>query len=61
VHTAEALEAGPAPGEIVADGGELVLGCAHGALRLLEVQPPGKRAMSAADFLRGHEIPPRAL
>lgn len=33
------------PGPLVA--------CASGALRLLEVQPEGKRAMSGADYLRG--------
>ena len=33
--------------------GSLLLGTADGALELLEVQPPGKRPMPAADFLRG--------
>ena len=43
----------PAPGALAADGGRLLLGCADGALELLEVQPPGRRAMAAADWLRG--------
>jgi methionyl-tRNA formyltransferase len=30
-----------------------VLGCADGALELLTVQPPGRRAMSGEDYLRG--------
>ena len=30
-----------------------VLGCADGALELLEVQPPGRRPMSGEDYLRG--------
>jgi methionyl-tRNA formyltransferase len=30
-----------------------VLGCASGALELLTVQPPGRRPMSGADYLRG--------
>jgi methionyl-tRNA formyltransferase len=42
-----------APGALAADGGRLLLGCADGALELLEVQPAGGRAMAAADWLRG--------
>jgi methionyl-tRNA formyltransferase len=33
--------------------GRLLLRCAPGTLELLEVQPPGGRAMAAADYLRG--------
>ena len=32
---------------------------AEGVLRLLEVRPPGGRAMDAGAYLRGHEPPPR--
>ncbi|MBA3370718.1 MAG: methionyl-tRNA formyltransferase [Thermoleophilaceae bacterium] len=42
-----------APGALTADGGRLLLGCADGALELLEVQPAGGRAMAGADWLRG--------
>ena len=54
-----------APGTLpVSDGGEgvhardgrLLLDCVEGALELLEVQPPGKRPMSADAFLRGHGL-----
>jgi methionyl-tRNA formyltransferase len=38
-------------------GGRLLLGCAAGALELLEVRPPGGRAMDAGSYLRGHELP----
>lgn len=41
------------PGSIDAGG---IVGCGRGTLRLLEVQPPGKRAMSFADYARGHAI-----
>jgi methionyl-tRNA formyltransferase len=34
--------------------GRLVLPTADGGLELLEVQPPGGRMMSAADYVRGH-------
>jgi methionyl-tRNA formyltransferase len=38
------------------DDHRLLLGCAAGALDLLEVRPPGKRTMSAAEYLRGHRL-----
>lgn len=48
------LGQGEAPqGALVAEDGRLVLGAADGVLELVEVQPPGGRAMAAADFLRG--------
>jgi methionyl-tRNA formyltransferase len=46
------VERGP-----VVQEGRLLLGCASGALELQEVQPPGGRAMDAASYLRGHELP----
>jgi methionyl-tRNA formyltransferase len=39
--------------------GTVVLGCEEGALDLVRVKPPGGRAMTAADFLRGHRLPER--
>jgi methionyl-tRNA formyltransferase len=45
---------------ITARGGRLLLGCSPGTLELLSVQPPGGRAMDAASYLRGHELPARA-
>lgn len=61
VRRARAVDDGPGPGAIEAREGELVLGSADGALSLEVVQPPGKKPMSAADFLRGHTPPGRAL
>ncbi len=46
-----------AAGELEAQDGMLLLGCADGALELLVVQPPGGRPMDAADYLRGHGVP----
>lgn len=60
VRAATAVPEGPPTGAIEAGAGELLLGCADGALRLDVVQPPGGKAMSAADFLRGHAPPSRA-
>ena len=47
--------AGLAQGELSNRESRLLLGIAEGVLELLEVQPPGKRPMSAADYLRGHD------
>jgi methionyl-tRNA formyltransferase len=43
----------PAPGTLAAVDGALVLGCAGGALELLEVRPAGAKTMDAGAFLRG--------
>ena len=49
---------GGAPGEIIAAHGDnLIVKCGdQTALRLLEVQPEGKRRMSARDFLNGAHL-----
>lgn len=44
----------PPAGALAARDGRLLYGTACGALELLEVQPPGKRPMDAASYLRGH-------
>ncbi len=56
VREARAVPAGagaPPAGEVSFEGPVPVLGCADGALELLVVQPPGRRAMAGEDFLRG--------
>jgi methionyl-tRNA formyltransferase len=54
VRKAQPASESAAPAELVAVDGRLLWGCAGGAIELLVVQPPGGRAMGAADFLRGH-------
>jgi len=59
VRRAEALSADPdglAPGELADVAGQLLYGTRAGALRLLEVQPPGGRPMDAGAYLRGHDL-----
>jgi methionyl-tRNA formyltransferase len=58
VHRARLYDPGPqhATG-VYAEDGHLLLGCTAGALELLDVRPPGKRAMDAGSFLRGHGLP----
>jgi methionyl-tRNA formyltransferase len=46
-----------AQGELVIEEERLFAGCADGsAIELLEVQMEGKRRMSAAEFLHGHQV-----
>jgi methionyl-tRNA formyltransferase len=42
-------------GELRIDSGSLLVGCSEGsALKLIEVQPEGKKKMAARDFLNGY-------
>ena len=54
VRRAQIAAESAAPAQLVVADGRLLWGCAGGALELLVVQPPGGRAMDAADFLRGY-------
>jgi methionyl-tRNA formyltransferase len=55
-----ALAAGTgAPGTLLAD--DLTVACGTGALRLVEVQRAGSKAMKAADFLNGAKVGPGAV
>lgn len=45
-----------APGEVLEAAERLVVACGADALELVEVKPAGKRAMPAADFLRGARL-----
>ena len=57
IWAAQPVERMLAAAEIVVESGRLIVGCATGALDLLEVQLEGKKRMPAADFVHGH--PPR--
>ena len=48
------------PGTIVDTDHHLVISCAGGALEIAEVQPAGKRRMSALDWIRGSGAAPGA-
>lgn len=46
---------GAAPGSLLAaTGAGIVIACGEGALRIQELQPQGKRIMSARDFMNGY-------
>jgi methionyl-tRNA formyltransferase len=53
VREARLVPSGPPPGVISLDGPRPVLGCGEGALELVVVQPPGRRAMTGEEYLRG--------
>lgn len=48
------------PGEVLPGDG-LTVACAQGAVEILELQAPGKRRMSARDYLRGNKIKGKAV
>jgi methionyl-tRNA formyltransferase len=47
------LEAHAPPGTLLSTEGELIVACREGALRILELQLEGKRALPVAEFLKG--------
>ncbi len=57
--TVRGERAGLAPGALALADGELLVGCAGGACAIERLQAPGKRAMAAAEYLRGHRLPER--
>jgi methionyl-tRNA formyltransferase len=63
IWSAQALDTPPdaCPGAVVAAAKSLDVACGRGILRILEIQPPGKRRMSAADFLNAHPIAGKRL
>ena len=56
IHAAKLAE-GSGPAGVMLDDQGLVA-CGEGALRLTRLQRPGKAAIGAEDFLRGHPLPP---
>lgn len=56
---AAVAEGSAIPGTVLAAAGDgIVVACGEGALRLVELQKPGGRRLSAADLLRGFGIVP---
>ena len=54
VLAAEAIAGNGPPGRLLDD--RLTIACGNGALRLVEIQRPGRRAMGAEEFLRGYPL-----
>jgi methionyl-tRNA formyltransferase len=52
-------QAGAAPGAVTrAEGADLVVATGDGALAIRSVRPAGKKAMTAAELLRGYQLSP---
>jgi methionyl-tRNA formyltransferase len=58
VLRSEVAQGSGPPGTVLAARGVLDVACGQRALRLLEVQPEGRRRMSAPEFLSGHPLQP---
>ena len=59
VHKTQPVEGGGQPGVVLeAEADRLVVAAGENAVRLLIVQVPGKKPMSAAEFLRGQRVRP---
>jgi methionyl-tRNA formyltransferase len=59
VHKTQPIAGEGAPGEVIeAAGSRLVIACGEGAIALLLLQIPGKKALATAEFLRGQRIRP---
>ncbi|HET9158584.1 MAG TPA: methionyl-tRNA formyltransferase [Myxococcaceae bacterium] len=56
IWRAEVVPGAGAPGTVLAAHGALDVATGERALRLLELQPEGKRRMTAAEFLSGHRL-----
>ncbi|MEO7402604.1 MAG: methionyl-tRNA formyltransferase, partial [Burkholderiales bacterium] len=56
VDPSEQASAAQPPGTIVDAINRLLISTGGGLLEILELQPAGKRSMSAADFLRGNRV-----
>jgi methionyl-tRNA formyltransferase len=46
----------PGPGIVIRERNSLFVGCCDGCIEIRELQPEGRRAMSASEFLRGYRI-----
>lgn len=44
------------PGEVKETKNEIFVGCAHSTIQILEIQPEGRKRMTAEEFLRGYSL-----
>ena len=56
VHRVQTVDAAGEPGTIVETGSRLVIAAGAAAVEIVSLQPAGKRAMTAAEFLRGYVL-----
>lgn len=59
VHRTTPVEGQGPPGQVLeSEGDRLIVATGQGAVRLLQVQLPGKKAMPVVEFLRGRHVVP---
>lgn len=56
VYKSAVVQHNLAPGEIYQTKTELIVGCGKGALKLLELQPEGRKRMTVDEYLRGYRL-----
>ncbi len=56
VHRMRVAETPVQQGTVQVEGERMTVGCRVGAVEFLEVQMEGKKRMTAAEFLRGHQV-----
>lgn len=56
VHKAEIGSLVGNPGEIISVDDGIIVGCTGGSIRITEVQPEGKRRMTAKEYMLGNKI-----
>lgn len=57
IHAAQVADVAAAPGSVLSDDGGIVITCGEKALSLLQLQRPGRRTVTAAEFQRGFRLP----
>lgn len=59
VAAAENANGSKSPGTVLlAENNQLLVQCGSGPISIVQIQPEGKKPMSAGDFLRGHRLVP---
>ena len=56
IHSVTILDIALPEGRVVLDEDRVVVGCGHGSVQLLEVQPEGKPRVAAEDWARGARL-----
>jgi methionyl-tRNA formyltransferase len=56
IFRSQVLDVRGSPGEILSPS-QAIIACGEDALKVLEVQPEGKKIMTGADWLRGQKLP----
>ncbi len=54
LYRAKPVEMKTTPGKIILEGDRLLIGAEGGAVEILEIQPAGKKRMTAQEFIRGY-------